>query len=387
LLTNGAVWGIFISSEYMLIPERKKSMSILNLCPNRWLVRVRTRREGKILCRKNVVCGSRQEAQKVETALFGELAEGGKEKSSLTIRNFGEALAYFRQHSDADFRKVDTYLNRLVRDLGPVSLSRLTERFSEYWKLLREERAVRSGKALSPITRNHLLALGKTALNFCLKRGLIERNPLACFEKVPEQGRDRVLSDEESGRLLAIMKRRGSYLYWPLYFSLKNPIRVGDLRCLTRENLDWFKPWIHFYPSKTRARKQRETCLPFIDEPLLKYLKTVPDGGRLFPRIDKNGGRYPLGDFKNHWKSILAEAGINDFRWHDLKHCAITWILDGGYTERDLKNLGIQYAPAMIDRYYHADASKVLSKWKQAQKPEVVAPACGTFTKKTVNLA
>ena len=37
-------------------------------------------------------------------------------------------------------------------------------------------------------------------------------------------------------------------------------------------------------------------------------------------------------------------------------------MLDTGYTERDLRNLGIQYSPAMINRYYHTDAGKVPHK-------------------------
>jgi integrase len=80
--------------------------------------------------------------------------------------------------------------------------------------------------------------------------------------------------------------------------------------------------------------------------------------------VDEGGSVYSLGNFKKHWHLILAAANVEDFRWHDLKHCAITWMLDNGFSERDLKNLGIQYSPAMIDRYYHADASKVSSKWR-----------------------
>ena len=48
--------------------------------------------------------------------------------------------------------------------------------------------------------------------------------------------------------------------------------------------------------------------------------------------------------------------------------------MDSGYSERDIKNLGIQYDSVMIDRYYHNDANKVLQKWQKSAGNENVAP-------------
>jgi integrase len=234
----------------------------------------------------------------------------------------------------------------------------------DYLQRLKTKKTVITRKVLTPTTRNKLLGYAKIALNFCANRGLIEKNPLKCFTKVPETPRDRILSPDEVQWILDVMIKRKSYLLWAFRFSLKNPIRRGDLETLTRANFDAFKPWIHFYPSKTKARKQRETCLLFLESDLLQYFKSLPaDCDLLFPRVDAKGGVHTLGDFKNHWHAILREAKVSDMHWHDLKHCAIiTWMIDSGYTERDLKNLGIQYSVEMIDRYYHRDASKVLAK-------------------------
>lgn len=344
-------------------------MSIKNAGSNKWLVRVRTRINGKQVEKKTTVTGDRHEAKAAEVQLQKELAEVAADKQrSLKICTFGEALTFYRENTTANLERVDTLINRLIRDLGTVRLSDLSEKFGEYLNMLKTERSRQSGKVLSSVTRNRLLVYGRTALSFCLKRGLIERNPLTGFEKLPETPRDRILTPDEEARLLATLERNKSYLLTAVKFSLKNPIRKSDLISLTRENLNRFRPWIHFFASKTRTRKNRETVLPFMDDNLLTYFDGLPaDCPYLFPRGIQSGEYLPLGDFKKHWHTMLEESRIDDFHWHDLKHCAITWMLDNGYSERDLRNLGIQYSPAMINRYYHTDAAKVLSKWKITQ--------------------
>lgn len=361
-------------------------MSIKNISQNRWLVRVRTRSEGETISLTRKITGTKKDALLIEGSLRKELADGNKKRSlKLKIHTFGDALRYYRENCTADVSRVKCLFDKLESDLGAVPLYKLTERFSSYWTLIKDERAKRTGNLLAPSTRNRLLMYGKVALNFCEKRGLVANNPLKCFELLSENERDRVLTQEEQDSILAVMERRKSYLTMPFYFSLRNPIRRGDLGALTRKNLDRFKPWIHFYPQKTRKKVNRETCLPFLDDTLLNWFNSLPlECELLFPRIDNKGQWHPLGDWKRHWHSILSEAGVEDFHWHDLKHCAITWMLDNGYSDRDLKNLGIQYTPAMIDRYYKHDANKVLAKWKKSNdRPETVASPCGFSARKS----
>lgn len=331
---------------------------------------VRIRVNGKIVerrARAKTKEALKAEIERVKAEIRGQTTPEGSLINSESVRTFGEIIDFYTTRNG--FASMEAIFQKLKTDLGHISLSEIAEKFDRYVLILKSTPS-RTGKKRAPSTINRYVACAKIACQFACKRiyksitGLTE-NPLSDFEYEAEEGRDRVLSEEEKLRIFNAMEKLDSYLYWAFYFSLKNPIRRDDLRNLKRENLDMFKPWIHHYPSKTRKRKPREAVLPFLDESLMEYFKRLPgDCEYLFPQLNKDGTWNKIGDFRTHWETVLKHANVKDFHWHDLKHCAITWMLDSGYSERDIKNLGIQYDNKMIDKYYNRDASKVLKKWQ-----------------------
>jgi len=44
-----------------------------------------------------------------------------------------------------------------------------------------------------------------------------------------------------------------------------------------------------------------------------------------------------LGDFKRSWRTILEKAGIEDFRFHDLRHTFATELLEIGAGEFEIQ--------------------------------------------------
>ena len=257
------------------------------------------------------------------------------------------------------------YIEVLKRELGHCSMEELGVRFSNWYHALKATTSPITKRKRSGATMNRYRHWARAACNYAVKKGLIEKNPIPFIRREDEEARDRVLSDDEATRFLAVLKQENSYLYWPVRFALRNPIRSGDLFSLEKKNLDMMKPWIHFYPRKTKRRKPRETCLVCLEPEVMSYFASLPaDCPLLFPAMDDRGRwtKVPQ-NYYTHLRTMLKLAKIDDFVIHDLKHCSLTWMLDNGFTERDLKNLGIQYNPAMIDRYYHADAAKALRKW------------------------
>lgn len=53
------------------------------------------------------------------------------------------------------------------------------------------------------------------------------------------------------------------------------------------------------------------------------------------------------------WRNALERAGIEDFRWHDLRHTFATWHRQAGTPTHELQRLGGWKTPAMVERYAH----------------------------------
>lgn len=53
------------------------------------------------------------------------------------------------------------------------------------------------------------------------------------------------------------------------------------------------------------------------------------------------------------WTAALTRAGIDDFRWHDLRHTWATWQRQAGTPTHELQRLGGWRTGAMVERYAH----------------------------------
>ncbi len=71
------------------------------------------------------------------------------------------------------------------------------------------------------------------------------------------------------------------------------------------------------------------------------------------------------------WKKALARAGIENFRWHDLRHTWASWHVQNGTPLVVLQELGGWESVEMVRRYAHLNADH-LSKYAEAV-------TCGTI--------
>src|SRR3989339_375095 len=205
------------------------------------------------------------------------------------------------------------------------------------------------GTLLANGTKNLILQMANKIINYGKAQGLIDGNPLASIKKWKTSPRLVELSRDEESRLLEACKAEAPHLYPALMFSMRNPIRIGDLRALTRKNLDIQNMTITYKSEKTSV-----TAVCNIYPELEKYFRNIPEKcDYLFYYKYKYRRNYlPLGDFKKSWNAVKKLAKVNpDLRWHDLRHYACTFLLKQGVPTSMVQKVGGWKSLAMVELY------------------------------------
>ena len=67
------------------------------------------------------------------------------------------------------------------------------------------------------------------------------------------------------------------------------------------------------------------------------------------------------------WREALKRAGIEDFRWHDLRHTWATWHRQAGTPTHELQKLGGWKTSAMVERYAHIAPEQIKGASKRLE--------------------
>ena len=107
--------------------------------------------------------------------------------------------------------------------------------------------------------------------------------------------------------------------------------------------------WIH--PDQAKARKA--IAAPLNAEAVLLIRKWL---GKHQTHVFSFNGRPIIQVSTKAWYKGLAAAGIEDFRWHDLRHTWASWHVQNGTPLFALQELGGWESPEMVRRYAHMSA-------------------------------
>lgn len=131
-------------------------------------------------------------------------------------------------------------------------------------------------------------------------------------------------------------------------FALQTGLRQSNVVKLewSQINLEQGHMWVNAAQSKNR----KPIAVPLNREALAVLHRQL---GKHSARVFTFAGQPIANANTRAWRNALKRAGIEDFRWHDLRHTWASWHRMQGTPTHELQQLGGWKTGAMVERYAH----------------------------------
>lgn len=162
-----------------------------------------------------------------------------------------------------------------------------------------------------------------------------------------KRGRIRWLTPQQVETLFAELPRHTRLV---VLFSLMTGLRMGNVLGLRWTNVDLERRVAYV----DQTKNDDPLTVP-LSETAIKVLKAVQGEHEVF--VFTYRGKPIKRTNTRAWRNALKRAGIEDFRWHDLRHTWASWLRQHGVPTWALKDLAGWRSAAMAERYAHITVS------------------------------
>ncbi|WP_352426187.1 site-specific integrase [Aminomonas paucivorans] len=292
------------------------------------------------------------------------------------LRHYAPWVRENRRSGDATIKRILASFAPLlplpVQDLTPLRLER--------WRSDR-----RRGGTLKAATLNRDVGSLKAALNWGAKHGILAHNPIAGMEMLQERDSEakvRYLSEDERSRLFAALdereerlrQERERYNAWlqerkeppkpdlrtvafadhlkpMVILSLNTGIRRSSLFGLEWRDVDFDNENLTVRAAVAKAGKTYHVPLNRAALDMLRKWRGQSRGNGLVFPSPKTGGVFENCD--SSWVGVLKDAGIENFRWHDMRHDFASHLVMAGVDLNTVRELLGHANLTMTLRYAH----------------------------------
>lgn len=324
-------------------------MATISKRGGRWYAQVRRRgfpSKGKSF-------GSQAEAKAWATIQEGRIEQGSSPFPATSLR-------------DVPLRAI---INRYLDEVTPTKRSADTEQL----RLQKLSRDPLADIALADLNASHLAAYRDRRLE-TVKSGTIRRelslihhaldiarkewgmplgtNPVTSL-RLPKlnNARDRRLREGEFEILMkAISTCRGDQLASIVQLAIHTGMRRGEILDLAWDRIDLAKRLAHIPHTKTGKPR----TIPLTDDTIDILMAMPGRSGPVFT-ISPNA-------LKLSWQRAVRRSGLSDFRFHDLRHEAVSRFFEIGLAMPEVALISGHRDPRMLFRYTHIAPTRLAQK-------------------------
>lgn len=301
-----------------------------------------------------------------------------KKTSRPTVRALMDAYAVaggskFTLDMMADFTE---FFEREAEGVTPIEI--------EAWRTSQKKKTGNTDSTLNKKVRSF-----KTVLNFAVSHEIISRNPIAGVKRLKEvdsQTKTRYLTEDERTRLLAVLDKFdddaraarqrslkhsnrchlpdmagwtfASYFKPIILLALNTGIRKHALLSLKWDDVDLNSGSVTLRADTAKSKKADVLPLNSTALEVLRqwHAQRIDDNPLVFPSPQTGG---VMDNCDTTFARLLKEAGITNFRWHDMRHDFASRLVMAGVDLNTVRELMTHSDIKMTLRYAHLAPEKM----------------------------
>ena len=298
--------------------------------------------------RRSTETTNKKQAEKIHAKVITQIAEGkwfGTDEGE--IRTFAELAEKYEAQELCKLKSrqtISSHVKNLKEFFGPYPLNKINPALIDDFKQMRKA-------TVKPATINRQMNTFRRMLNLAKKRWLwLKEVPVVEMEPNADNMRVRHLSFDE---FLWFHECCKDWLKDLVYIAAWTGLRQGNILNLKRDQVSLVARTITIEGGS--MKNGEHLAIPLAEpayEVLKKALQIVRiDSPYVFCKSD--GSRYHSMAVSRAVNKATEKAGIEDFRFHDLRHCYATWSRQAGVDLDTLADLLGHKDTRMTRRYAH----------------------------------
>lgn len=182
----------------------------------------------------------------------------------------------------------------------------------------------------------------------------LPQNPCRMIRRpAPARARDRRLQDGEEQKLLdAADSGRNPYMRALIIVAIETAMRQGELLSLSWENVNFERRVVHLDMTKNGESRDVPLSKRALEE--LRRLYDARLHNKVFPTTK--------GAVCQAWEHLRTRAGSQNLHFHDLRHEAVTRLLERGFNVIETATISGHKELRMLQRYSHLRAVDLVDR-------------------------
>ena len=213
-----------------------------------------------------------------------------------------------------------------------------------FFNLLKKDRNIKQA------TINRYRSLLNHIFNTAMKDKVVNYNPVKYIKRYKEKSRDRALNTNEIKALLETCRQsRNEELYYIVLVALYTGMRYSNIVNMKRSNIKG-----NVYQLDGNETKSGKEQLIYLHQDLMNELNKHMQVNSI------NDCLFKTKRVKRSFKTALLKAGIENFRFHDLRRTFATFLLYNNTNIKTIQNMLGHSSIMMTERYLANDRKKEL---------------------------